>query len=136
MKRLIFVLFVVIINGCTERYPKFVDRFIMVKNTTNKDVFFKRYFDSFVNIDTIKSNDFIYIRYNIVINEQNYSQLPTNIEAQDSIIINFNNERYKFYDRLNVTEPQNIYNVNSYTIKGDSLIYTITQADYENATPF
>ncbi|MBL0287577.1 MAG: hypothetical protein IPQ19_09240 [Bacteroidetes bacterium] len=62
--------------------------------------------------------------------------VPIVVERMDSIKLNFNKERFTLYTKLNITNPPDLYNINSYSVNGDSLIYTITQADYDNATPY
>ena len=136
MKRNIVVLLVLFLVGCTEPYPSIRDYFLVIRNSTSKKIFIEKYFKTNTTVDTILLDSSIFFRLNLREDDRINDYVPIVVERMDSIKLNFNKERFTLYKKLNITNPPDLYNINSYSVNGDSLIYTITQADYDNATPY
>ena len=132
------LLYCFIIIGCKNRRQDFnIDYEIEIKNSSSRTVYLSRYNNLIRVIDTIEQNETSVLKFQLWDNEEiipNY--LPDYLDSNDSTIINFNDEKYLKFKSSDRKQPHDLYNINSYTIENITLEYTITQADYDNATPF
>ncbi len=115
-------------DGCYELY----EITFIVRNESEKVVYLQKYKEDAITTDTIKNNSqlsFTFLNHIAI--------LPNFVYESDSIILNFENEKYRIDSPEKFDGIKTFYNTNSYVqLNQFTSIYTITQTDFDNATPF
>lgn len=133
MKYLSYILSVTfLLSSCADSGYKLSNTTFILKNSSNKTIYLKQNLSdlSFI-IDTLNIMD--EIKYNILSED---TRNPTFLKY-DSIIVNFENTKFRSDDRLDYNKVRNLFNPDSYVFtSGEIRTYTFSQADYDAATPF
>lgn len=134
MRKLIYLLFIALLSSCLDKGYKDTPILfsIIIKNKSTKEIYLKKYLNNLsTETDTLK-----------ISNQINFSYLGLNLISSeyfknvDSVLVNFDNERYRLDNSINAEKDRNLFNPLIYKISSDSSVYTFTQADYDAATPF